>query len=465
MSIYKACDIRGVYPSSLDERTSNEIGAALGTMLGPVSVLVAGDVRVSTPALKESLINGLVDAGCEVVDIGMAPTPAFYYALSRLGTESGVTVTASHNPAKYNGFKIAPHGQPMTEDVMDELRKIVEAGVFAHGSRGRVRKAEILEDYKAFVLEAIGELVGKQRGAKPNGKPLKAVVDCGNGCYSTIAPEVLRRADIVVEELYCWEDGAFPNREPNPAVAANLDALCGNVRQTGADFGIAFDGDGDRVVFVDESGNVVPSDNAIALFAGFLLRKHPGSKVVFDIKCSSLVADSVKAAGGVPVMEKSGHAYIKNNLLRSGAVFAGEISGHFFFSALKGDDGLFAALLMAEMIKADGRSLGKMVEAQPKYFTTKDFRIPFSGSTAELFSRLKARLEVEGGARLSFLDGIRAEFADGWGLIRASVTEPLVTLRFEGKSLKSLDGIRESFLAGDSVLLDAVREAWEGHLP
>lgn len=465
MSIYKACDIRGVYPSSLDEKTSYNIGAALGAMLGPVSVLVAGDVRVSTPPLKESLINGLVDAGCEVVDIGMAPTPAFYYALQRMGTESGVTVTASHNPAKYNGFKIAPHGQPMTEDVMDELRKLVEAGGFIHGRRGSIRKAEVLEDYKDFLLEAIGELMGEQRVAKGQGKPLKAVVDCGNGCYSTIAPDVLRRAGIVVEELYCWEDGSFPNREPNPAVAANLEALCRKVKETGADLGIAFDGDGDRVVFVDELANVVPSDNAIALFAGFLLRKHPGSKVVFDIKCSSLVSDSVKAVGGVPVMEKSGHAYIKNNLLSNGAVFAGEISGHFFFSALKGDDGLFAALLMAGIIIAEGRSLAQMVAAQPKYFTTKDFRIPFSGSTSELFGRLKARLEEGGEARLSFLDGIRAEFADGWGLIRASVTEPLVTLRFEGKSLEGLEGIRESFLSGDSDLLDAVRKAWTSHLP
>lgn len=465
MSIYKACDIRGVYPTSLDEKTSYDIGAALGAMLGPVSVLVAGDVRVSTPPLKESLINGLVDAGCDVVDIGMAPTPAFYYALRRLGTESGVTVTASHNPAKYNGFKIAPHGQPMTEDVMDELRKMVEEGEFRHGKQGSVRKAEVLEDYKAFVLEAIDELMGTRYGAQGSGKGLKAVVDCGNGCYSTIAPEVLRSAGIAVEELYCWEDGSFPNREPNPAVAANLEALCGKVRETGADLGIAFDGDGDRVVFVDEAGNVVPSDNAIALFAGFLLKKHPGSKVVYDIKCSSLVSDAVKAAGGIPVMEKSGHAYIKNNLLRNGAVFAGEISGHFFFSMLKGDDGLFAALLMAEMIMAEGSSLSQMVEAQPKYFTTKDFRIPFSGSTAELFGTLKARLESDGGASLSFLDGIRAEYSDGWGLIRASVTEPLVTMRFEGKSIASLERIREGFLAADAGLLTAVREAWAKHLP
>ena len=465
MSIYKACDIRGVYPSSLDEKTSYDIGAALGEMLGPVSVLVAGDVRVSTPPLKQSLINALVEAGCEVVDIGMAPTPVFYYALHKLGTESGVTVTASHNPAKYNGFKIAPHGQPMTEDVMDELRKMVEAGGFKPGSRGSVRKAEVIEDYKSHLLDAIGELMGAKCGTKGSGRVLKAVVDCGNGCYSTIAPEVLRRAGIVVEELYCLEDGSFPNREPNPAVAANLEALCGKVRQVGADLGIAFDGDGDRVVFVDELGKVVPSDNAIALFAGFLLKKHPGSKVVFDIKCSSLVSDSIKAAGGVPVMEKSGHAYIKNNLLRNGAVFAGEISGHFFFQMLKGDDGLFAALLMAEMMMSEGRSLGQMVESQPKYFTTKDFRIPFSGSTEELFGRLKARLEADGEASLSYLDGIRAEFSDGWGLIRASVTEPLVTLRFEGKSLESLERIREGFLAADSDLLDAVREVWANHLP
>ena len=294
---------------------------------------------------------------------------------------------------------------------------------------------------------------------------MKLVVDCGNGCYSAIAPGVLRDAGFEVEELFCEEDGSFPNREPNPAVAANLTALTEAVVEKGADLGIAFDGDGDRVVFADETGEIVPSDNVIALFARHLLSIYPGSKVVFDIKCSSIVPDTVRAAGGIPVMEKSGHAYIKSNLLRNGAVFAGEISGHFFFDALKGDDGLFASLLMARMLQEGDKSLKQLIDAQPKYFITKDLRIPYAEDPAELLNEIKGNLAGQKGCELVFLDGIRAEYEAGWGLIRSSVTEPLVTLRFEGRTLAGLYEVRDKFLSSSTRLKELVEAVWDKYSP
>jgi phosphomannomutase/phosphoglucomutase len=466
MSIYKACDIRGVYPSQLDEPLSCNIGSALGTLLKAEPIIVAGDVRTSTGSLKTALIEGLMGAGCAVTDIGTVPTPAFYYALRKLGIPSGVMVTASHNPARYNGFKIAPFGLPITLDLMDLLKSTVESGRFETGKDGSLAASEIIEDYEDYIIKTIGDLF-KRSGSKAKGDkaPLRLVVDCGNGCYSKIAPEVLRKVGFDVVELFCWEDGSFPNREPNPAVAANLEALSKMVISENAQLGIAFDGDGDRVVFADGTGAIIPSDNVIALFAQHLLAIYHGGKVVFDIKCSSLVRDTVKASGGVPVMEKSGHAYIKTNLLENKAIFAGEISGHFFFEALKGDDGLFAALLMAKLLTVSDQSLNELIDRQPKYFITKDLRIPYSSDPASLLNEIRENLSKQTDCDLVLLDGVRAEYPEGWGLIRASVTEPLVTLRFEGKSPEGLLKVKERFISSSPVLTELVNAIWQKYLP
>lgn len=459
MSIYKACDIRGKYGSELSEHTACQLGKAVGTLLPQKQVVVGGDVRTSTPLLKQHLIAGLVETGCEVVDIGTVPTPMFYFARYYLRINGGVMVTASHNPAEYNGFKLTLTEWPITLEEMARIQTTVETEAFAPAEGGMIKKQQLLSEYEHFLESKLIEMCGASPSPKSN--PMKVVIDCGNGCYSRIAPEVFRKQGYDVIELFCEEDGSFPHRNPNPAVAEHLTTLCQTVVQEQADFGIAFDGDGDRVVFVDHTGMMVENDKMIAVFVGYLLEKHPHAKIVYDIKCSGLVRDQIKQHGGVPLMEKSGHAYIKTRLFKEDAIFGGEISGHFFFQAIHGDDGLFAALLSGRLLQETARSLHELAADLPQYVITPDIRIPYHNNDApELLERLASGLEQSAECEVSRLDGVRAEFADGWGLIRTSVTEPLLTLRFEADSPQRLEQVKNQFLVPVPKLKALVDAVW-----
>ena len=459
MSIYKACDIRGKYGSELSEHTAHQLGKAIGTLLPQKQVVVGGDVRTSTPMLKQQLIAGLIETGCEVVDIGTVPTPMFYFARYYLHINGGVMVTASHNPAEYNGFKITLTEWPITLEEMAQIQRMVETEAFVLADGGTVRKQHLLSEYENFLESKLVEM--SETSSSPKSNPLKVVIDCGNGCYSRIAPEVFRKQGYEVVELYCKEDGSFPHRNPNPAIAKHLAALCQTVVQEQANFGIAFDGDGDRVVFVDHTGMMIENDKMIALFVGYLLEKHPHAKIVYDIKCSGLVRDQIKQHGGQPLMEKSGHAYIKTRLFKEQAIFGGEISGHFFFQAIHGDDGLFAALLLGSLLQETERSLHEIAADLPQYVITPDIRIPYYDSdAAELLELLASGLEQTAGCEVSRLDGVRAEFADGWGLVRTSVTEPLLTFRFEADSPQHLEQVKNQFLAPVPRLKALVDVVW-----
>ncbi len=465
MSIYKACDIRGKYGNELSEHTAYQLGKAVGTLLPCKRVVVGGDVRTSTPFLKEQLIRGLMETGCEVVDIGIVPTPVLYFARHHLCINGGVMVTASHNPAEYNGFKITLTEWPITLAEMAQIQVTVESEQFALAGGGTSRTHNVLSDYENFIESKLTEMKGDS--ASIITKPLKIVIDCGNGCYSRIAPAIFRKQGYQVLELFCEEDGRFPYRNPNPAVAKHLTELCRTVVEKQADLGVAFDGDGDRVVFVDAQGQVIENDKMIALFVGYLLPTHPGAKIVYDIKCSGLIRDQIRKHGGQPLMEKSGHAYIKTRLFKEQAIFGGEISGHFFFQAIHGDDGLFAALLLSNLLRESGRSLHDMAAALPHYYITPDIRIPYQQPDApDLLEHLAAQLEQTEGCEVSRLDGVRVEFAYGWGLIRTSVTEPLLTFRFEADSLQHLDLVKNQFLAPAPKLKFLVDAVWqEHHLP
>ncbi|MGB9620381.1 MAG: phosphomannomutase/phosphoglucomutase, partial [Armatimonadota bacterium] len=343
--IFKACDIRGVYPSEIDEDTSWRIGRAIGTILGSAEVVLGGDVRLSTPALKSALARGLVESGCRVMDVGIVPTPAFYFARRRLQTAGGVMVTASHNPPEYNGFKIVLGELPITEAELARIHVLAESGDFEQ-ARGEIVAHDILPDYEAWLAESAGRLI------RDMGRVPKVVIDCGNGCYSHTAPEIYRRLSIPFVPLFCEPDGAFPNRSPNSAVSYNLTALCEAVAREKADLGVAFDGDGDRVSFVDEHGVFLPADHAIAIVARHMPDGiRPGDKVVLDQKCSAAVHDVVRALGAVPLMEKSGHTFIKTRMIIENARFGGEISGHLFYRELGGgDDGLYSAIVMTGIV-------------------------------------------------------------------------------------------------------------------
>ncbi|MBE5773180.1 MAG: phosphomannomutase/phosphoglucomutase [Clostridiales bacterium] len=443
MSIYKDCDIRGIYPTEITEDASYKIGRALATMNPGATLRVGGDVRVSTPALKEALIRGLVESGATVYDLGITPTPALYYALANSDVTGGATVTASHNPPKYNGIKFMIGHTPVNRQVIDALKAVVDSGEYA-SVIGSVIPCPIMPEYMASLK--------KRFTAK---KPLHVVVDAGNGAMSDYAPEAFRQSGYNVTELFCTPDGTFPNRDPNPAEYKHLSALCAKVKEAGADFGVAFDGDGDRAVFVDETGTAVINEKSLVLFIRTLLKDNP-TPVVYDQKSSSAIKKATLAMGGEPVPERSGHAFIKRHFLEVGAAVAGEVSGHFFFGELGYDDGLFAALMMADIIASSGKTLSQLTADIVCPPITPDLRMfcPYSEQTAWL-DRIEA-LAKDHPCEVAHLDGVRLEFEDGWLLARKSVTAEQITLRAEAETPERLNALLELVA---SVLPESARES------
>ena len=426
MSIFKACDIRAPYGTELQDTHATALARAIVLEHGATEVLVAGDARPSTPSLKHHLIAGLMAGGCRVCDLGTVPTPVFNFARERLGVPVGVMVTASHNPPEHNGFKIALGKLPITPAELQELGSRMEAGAHPPSAVGEYRRHDILPDYLAFTegrLEAC--------------RDLRVVVDYGNGVGALTGPTLWGARGAKITTLFEVVDGNFPNRSPNPAVAGNLTALSQAVRECEADLGVAFDGDADRLAVVDERGRVVPNDKVIALFARDRLHRGP-EVVVYDQKCSRAVAEAVRELGGEAVLERSGYTFIKTTFLQRRAIYAGELSGHHFFRELpQGDDGVIASLFFAGMLARSGRPLSALVAELPDYPITPDIRLPMPSLEAELILT-QLREGLASAARLSLLDGVRAEFPTGWGLARRSVTEPLLTLRFEGENPTAL---------------------------
>ena len=448
MSIFKACDIRAPYPNELKDEHAIQLGKAIASLLGPCDILVGGDGRLSTPRLKGLLIDSLLASGCHVIDLGMIPTPAFYFARQVLGVKAGVMVTASHNPPQYNGFKLAFGDLPITEEEIADLQELMtkSSSILLDADQRRAESIDILPDYTRFAREQIAPLNG-----------LRVVVDYGNGMGVLAGAELWKQSGAETIALFDEIDGHFPNRSPNPANPHSLTALGQAVREHQADFGVAYDGDADRVAFVDEQGRMANTDKIIALFARHRLQDGPAA-VVYDQKCSRLVPETIRAAGGEPIMEKSGHTFIKTTFLQKKAVYAGELSGHHFFSSLpQGDDGVIASLYFAKLLKENGVSLSEMLQSLPDYPITPDIRLPVAAGEADrILAELKEGLADK--ADLIFLDGIRAEFPDGWGLARQSVTEPLITLRFEGKDKDALRRIIASFVAAAPELAGRLPE-------
>lgn len=430
MSIFKDCDVRGVYPGEIDESATYAVGRALATLHPGARIAVGGDMRLSTPALKAALIRGLVDSGAAVIDLGTIPTPALYWAIDHLDVSGGATVTASHNPPQYNGVKFMFDGQPVNRAIMDRVQAAVEAGQFAEGA-GSVAEQNVLG---AYIDSFAARFSAK--------KPLKIVADAGNGMMSRVAPEALRRCGYRVEELFCELDGRFPNRDPNPAEYSHLGAACRKVAEVGADFGVAFDGDGDRAVFIDEKGRVVPNEKSLVLFVRRLLRDKP-TPVVYDQKASSAVKRAVLEMGGAPTPERSGHAFIKRHFLDLDAALAGEISGHFFFGALGYDDALYAALLMGELLAEADRPLSALADEITLPPITPDLRMPCPYDQQEVWLASVEAAGVAAGGTASHLDGVRVDFEDGWLLLRKSVTAEQVTLRAEADTPQRLRALLE----------------------
>ena len=430
MGIYKDCDIRGVYGEDLTEEVIATIGGAVAQMLEGRSIVVGGDYRTHTPQLKKAFVDALLAAGADVYDVGQVSTPQLYFSKRFLGTYASAQVTASHNPAKYNGVKLMFGEQPALADTIDRVRELAEKGEFPAGE-GTLHTVDTTDEYEKMLVGRFGGM----------GRKLKVVIDAGNGAMSVVAPEVMAKLGFDVVPLFCEYDGTFPNRNPNPALAEATVPLCEKVAEVGADFGVAFDGDGDRAIFVDENGKALIAEEALVIYVNHLVK--PGDSVVYDLKCSSIVKNAVLAHGGEPIMERSGHGFIRGHLIRANSVLGGEVSGHYFFNELHGDDGLYATVVMADILTNSDRSIRGELSDVTYTSITPDIRVRATPDEIDaVFERMEAWAADEGIEPVR-VDGVRLEFADGsWALLRRSITEPAFTMRFEAATDEGLAALK-----------------------
>lgn len=442
--IFRAYDIRGVVDRELTPAVAVSIGHAIGSAMqaqGLRDVVVGRDGRLSSPALSVALIEGLRRAGCHVTDIGLAPTPVVYFGAFHLRAGSCVVVTGSHNPPDYNGFKVVIGGETLFGDAITALyRYIDEDRLHTSATPGGLEQRDIADDY----LRRIADDVQLER-------PLKVVIDAGNGVGGELGPRLLAAIGAEVIPLYCEVDGNFPNHHPDPSEPANLQDLIQTVKRFDADLGIAFDGDADRLGVVTREGAVIYPDRLLMLFAADVLQRHPGALVIYDVKCSGRLADYVLHHGGSPLMWKTGHSLIKAKMRETEAELAGEMTGHFFFKErwYGFDDGLYAAARLLEILAQREQCPSEVLARLPDGVSTPELKLPVDGDAHALVARFVEAARVEGspfeGARLSTIDGLRADFADGWGLLRASNTTPVLVLRFEADTAPALARLRELF--------------------
>lgn len=440
--IFKAYDIRGIVGKTLNENVAYKIGQAIGSeALDRDSDMIAigRDGRLSGPALAGALAEGIMASGCNVIDTGMVPTPVLYFAIHHLNAGSGVSVTGSHNPPDYNGFKMVLAGDTLSGDDIQKLRIRIENDDLRKGS-GKLKT----EDVRAAYLERITSDIKVAR-------KLNIIVDCGNGVAGELAPQVLNALGCNVEEMYCDIDGKFPNHHPDPSQPDNLVELIEQVKSQKADLGLAFDGDGDRLGVITPEGKVVWPDRQLILYARDVLSRNPGAELIYDIKCSRTVEEEITKAGGKPLMWKTGHSLIKAKMKETGALLAGEMSGHIFFKErwFGFDDGIYTAARLLEIVSKDSRSITEIFDSLPDTFNTPELQIKFE--EGEHFKAIEKLVNAASfpGNRITTIDGIRVDFEDGMGLIRASNTTPVLVLRFEGDTEEALIKIQNQF--GDLI--------------
>lgn len=446
--IFKAYDIRGIVGDTLTADAVRMIGQAIGSEAlarGISTIAVGRDGRLSGPELTSALTLGITGAGVDVIDIGRVPTPMSYFAAHQLGTESCVSVTGSHNPSNYNGLKIVLAGQTLYGDMIQDLRRRIVSNNLCEGNGG-VRHANVTEAY----LQRICSDVKVAR-------PMKLVVDCGNGIAGAIAPALFRRMGCEVVELFCEVDGRFPNHHPDPSKPENLRDLQRVLKETDAELGLAFDGDGDRIGVVTKDGEIIFSDRLLMLFAADVLSRNPGAQIIYDVKCSRWVAESVRFQGGKPLMWNTGHALIKTKLKETGAPFAGEMSGHMFFGDrwYGFDDAMYAAARLLEIVSR-WKDVSWPLKNLPNALSTPELNLPMNeGEPHALVSKLRSEGKFPSATNIVTIDGVRAEYKDGFGLARASNTTPVVVLRFEADSAIALHRIQKEFRV-------ALERAWPG---
>ncbi len=444
--IFKAYDIRGIVGQTLTVEIVEAIGHAIGSEArarGLVSVAIGRDGRLSGPELALALARGLQKSGTNVVDMGMIATPMLYFAGHTLCNYSGVMVTGSHNPPDYNGLKMVLGGETLAAESIQALRLRLENNDLAYGN-GDYRKHDIAETY----LQRITSDVKLTR-------PMKIILDCGNGVAGAYAPTLYRKLGCEVTELFCEVDGAFPNHHPDPSVPENLRDLIHALKTCDAEIGLAFDGDGDRMGVVTKNGSIIFPDRQLMLFAADVLSRNPGAQIIFDVKCTRNLAPWIERHGGKPIMWKTGHSFIKGKLKETGALLAGEMSGHIFFKErwYGFDDGLYAGARLLELLSRQA-DIDAALEAIPDAISTPELQIKLKeGENYEIIAQLQKSARFDNPERVITTDGLRVEYKDGFGLARSSNTMPVIVLRFEADDEAALKRIENDFRR---VILQAV---------
>lgn len=448
-AIFREYDIRGVAGKDLTEEVATALGGAFAAFLGQKgmkgAISVGRDNRPSGEGLHRALVAGLVASGIDVIDIGIVPTPLAYWSQHNLDVVGGIQITGSHNPPEYNGFKLGLDKSSIYGADIQQIYELAVNGKFPRG-KGSVRKEQIIDRYVDDIARRIGTLstVSPNEKRDPKGSTLKVVIDCGNGAGSLVAPKLFPRIGIKPRFLFCESDGTFPNHHPDPTVPKNLEDLIASVKKDGADIGIAFDGDADRIGVIDETGEIVWGDYLLIIYArDVLARTGKGQSIVFDVKASQALPEAITKAGGTPIMWKTGHSVIEEKMHQTHAPVAGEMSGHMFFSeGFYGfDDALYGAARLLRIVANSGRSVRELLADVPRFVSTPEIRVDCPddkkfGIVEEAKKYFGAKYQV------LTVDGVRVLFGDGWGLIRASNTQPVIVMRFEARTSEQLDKIQ-----------------------
>jgi len=448
MSFFKDCDIRGKTgegPDRLNKENVFKLGRALGTIINAdsyrysKSIVVGGDIRLSTTSLKASLIDGLLRSGAEVIDIGTCSTPYFYYVVEKICCDNGIMVTASHNPKEFNGFKFVLGPLPVLKEDIERIKEVYGAEDFID-KKGQIDHIDMKSQYIKYVKDFFDF---KYRG--------KVNVDSSNGTNSFYFGQIAEEYINNIEYLNQEPDGNFPGHVPNPAISENLVQISRKIRESGSDIGIAFDSDGDRVIFLDSNGNMVNNDKMLIIIASYLLknqRKFPVEKVINETKSSVIIQEAMKKVKAETISEKTGHTYIKRRVITEDAICGGEITGHYFYRFLNGrDDGIITALMVLDILEQEGKSIKEIADGIPSYYITEDIRIPFEDKKRnEIFSYVLEDIKNKD-SKVDLTDGIKMFTPDnGWALLRISISEPLLSLRFEVKDKEKLAELIDYFL-------------------
>jgi len=437
--IFREYDIRGVVSEDFPEDVVVLLGKAFGTYVrekGGKTLSLSGDVRLSTPTLKKAFAKGLLSTGVDVVDVGIVPTPVNYYSMFTLDVDGAVQITGSHNPSNMNGIKLSYDKKAVYGKDIQYLKSLIESATFATGE-GHFSKKEILEEYKQMVISKI-----------KLEKSVKVVMDCGNATAGLAAPEIYKAIGCEVTELFSDVDGSFPNHHPDPTVAKNLVDMIAEVKKGGYDFGIAFDGDVDRVGIVDNKGEIIWADYIIIMMLDEIFEKYPGTGVVFDVKCSQALEERIVEKGGKPIMWKTGHSLIKQKMKEENLPFSGEMSGHIFIKDdyFGFDDAMYVGARFAQMVSRSKETLAERMAELPKYFSTPEMRLECENDEIKFEISRKADNYFKAHYDCIDVDGVRIKFGDGWGLVRSSNTQPVIVTRFEAKTEARLNEIKELVL-------------------